>query len=70
MYSRKAWGGDVDPFVLVEVEKVEAPDQDPIMSLVIFEWHDRYLIGTTLPENKDQEVYALTLTAASGPTAC
>jgi hypothetical protein len=58
MYSRSAWGGDIDPFVLVEVEKIEANDRDPIMSLVIFEWKDRHLIGKHPPGNEEQEVRA------------
>lgn len=55
MYSRKSWGGDVDPFILVKFIKpddvVEAEDQDPdpIVSLVIFEWNDRPLIGAEVP---------------------
>lgn len=45
MYSRKAWGGDVDPFILVKFTKSEAQESDPLASLVIFEWSDEGLIG-------------------------
>ncbi|KAJ5496726.1 Transmembrane receptor eukaryota [Penicillium fimorum] len=45
MYSRKAWGGDVDPFILVKFTKSEVKDSDPLASLVIFEWTDESLIG-------------------------
>ncbi|RYP31160.1 hypothetical protein DL767_005913 [Monosporascus sp. MG133] len=46
MYSRSAWGGPVDPFILAvfpntTIEGVE----DPIVSLIIFEWKDYDLIG-------------------------
>lgn len=46
MYSRKSWGGQVDPFILVKFRKspVEG-DADPLVSLVMFEWNDEDLIG-------------------------
>lgn len=44
MYSRKAWGGNVDPFILVKFSKSET-ESDPLASLVIFEWSDEELIG-------------------------
>ncbi|KAJ5121496.1 Transmembrane receptor eukaryota [Penicillium bovifimosum] len=45
MYSRKAWGGSVDPFILVKFSKSEVEGKDPLASLVIFEWTDEPLIG-------------------------
>ncbi|KAI9829524.1 MAG: hypothetical protein M1826_005568 [Phylliscum demangeonii] len=46
MYSRKAWGGAVDPFILTSFEKqVPAGDEDPVVSLVIFEWKDEKFVG-------------------------
>lgn len=45
MYSRKAWGGNVDPFILVKFSKAENQEGDPLTSLVIFEWNDEELIG-------------------------
>ncbi|KAJ5433047.1 uncharacterized protein N7458_012203 [Penicillium daleae] len=45
MYSRKAWGGNVDPFLLVKFSKAENLEGDPLASLVIFEWNDEELIG-------------------------
>lgn len=46
MYSRKAWGGDVDPHILVDFMKdTTEDDSDPIASLVVFEWKDEPLIG-------------------------
>jgi len=53
MYSRKAWGGSVDPFILLKFEKSKTiPDgEDPIVSLVIFEWQDHNLIGMPIGED-------------------
>ena len=47
MYSRKTWGGSVDPFILVEFTKPDdlADGDDPLVSLVIFEWEDRDFVG-------------------------
>lgn len=45
MYSRKAWGGNVDPFILVKFSKADIQEGDPLASLVIFEWNDEDLIG-------------------------
>ena len=47
MYSRKAWGGSVDPFILTKFVKPEnlLDNEDPIVSIVIFEWNDRHLLG-------------------------
>ncbi len=46
MYSRKAWGGAVDPFILVTFpnETIEA-DSEPVIGLIIYEWQDEPLIG-------------------------
>ncbi len=54
MYSRKSWGGAVEPYILTKFIKV-APegDADPIVSLLIFEWKDEELIGRYL--NKDAQ---------------
>ena len=59
MYGKKSWGGDVDPFILVKVNKVEAKDDNPLMSLAIFEWKDEPLIGQYLPGDKDQVFISL-----------
>lgn len=44
MYSKSAWGGPVDPFILIKFLPHQG-DQDPIVSLVVFEWKDEDLIG-------------------------
>ena len=46
MYSRKAWGGDTDPFILAKFRKsTPEGNPNPQVSLVIFEWRDEDLIG-------------------------
>ena len=50
MYSRKSWGGPIDPFILVKFIKDDATDEtDPLASLIIFEWQDEGLIGRLPP---------------------
>ncbi|PNY28442.1 Membrane protein PTM1 [Tolypocladium capitatum] len=50
MYSRTTWGGPVDPFILVKFLSSSTPDNnDPIASLLIFEWGDRSLVGVPNP---------------------
>ncbi|KAI0905032.1 lung seven transmembrane receptor-domain-containing protein [Ustulina deusta] len=46
MYSKAAWGGPVDPFILTVFpnDTVKA-GEDPIVSVIIFEWKDQDLIG-------------------------
>lgn len=46
MYGRKSWGGQVDPFILVNfMDTLVEGDSDPLVSLVMFEWNDEGLIG-------------------------
>jgi hypothetical protein len=46
MYSRKSWGGQVDPYILVKFRKSPVEGNvDPLVSLVMFEWNDEDLIG-------------------------
>jgi len=46
MYSKSAWGGAVDPHILVKFRKEEVEgDADPIASMIIFEWKDYDLVG-------------------------
>ncbi|RAL14658.1 putative integral membrane protein (Ptm1) [Aspergillus homomorphus CBS 101889] len=54
MYSRKAWGGNADPFILTKfVQDSNAGDSDPLVSLVIFEWTDENLIGRPVPGDSE-----------------
>jgi hypothetical protein len=46
MYSKKSWGGQVNPHILVKFRQIPAEgDADPLVSLVMFEWKDEHLIG-------------------------
>ncbi|CRG90646.1 Membrane protein PTM1 [Talaromyces islandicus] len=54
MYSRKAWGGDVEPFILTKFNKIEEDvTEDFLVSLVVFEWGDEDLIGR-VPAGSDE----------------
>jgi hypothetical protein len=66
MYSRKTWGGSVDPFILTKFEKTtEGSDPDPIVSFVIFEWHDEKFIGRPrTPESVEVSLIVPTLATA------
>ena len=59
MYSRKAWGGAVDPFILIKFLKPTPKDgsepPDITASLVVFEWQDRNLIGKVPNLDKPDE---------------
>ena len=46
MYSKQSWGGDVDPFILTKIMKsTPEGDEDPLVSLVMYEWRDEDLVG-------------------------
>jgi hypothetical protein len=47
MYSRKSWGGDTEPFILVKLQgqKDLPEDKDPVVSVLIWEWQDGDLRG-------------------------
>jgi len=56
MYSKKSWGGKVEPFILVKFIKDTNKNkdiQDPIVSVVVWEWKDTLLLGapSDLPVN-------------------
>ena len=46
MYSRNSWGGPVDPFILTMFPNTTIEGfEDPVVSLIIFEWKDYDYIG-------------------------
>ncbi|ORY17083.1 lung seven transmembrane receptor-domain-containing protein [Clohesyomyces aquaticus] len=47
MYSKKSWGGKVEPFIMVKFIKTDAKqeDADPTVGVVIWEWKDAGLLG-------------------------
>ncbi|KAL1880483.1 hypothetical protein VTK73DRAFT_5870 [Phialemonium thermophilum] len=57
MYSQQAWGGPVDPFILIKFTDVgKDQDGDPIVSLVVFEWRDESLLEVSLPDRQSPEI--------------
>ena len=55
MYSRKAWGGDTDPFILTKFIKSTPKDiPDPRISLAVYEWRDQDSIGLVIDDDPDQ----------------
>ncbi|KAF1989957.1 hypothetical protein K402DRAFT_325576 [Aulographum hederae CBS 113979] len=54
MYSRKAWGGAVDPFISIKFMKATG-DGDPTISMVMFEWKDEPLIGKSSSEGAEKQ---------------
>lgn len=53
MYSRKSWGGNEDPFILTKLIKPDGVSEDAIVSLVVFEWSDKNLIGHPTEEENE-----------------
>jgi len=50
MYSKSAWGGPVDPHILVKFTDVGRDvGDDPIVSLLMFDWADADYIGIMAP---------------------
>ncbi|EHY52660.1 Membrane protein ptm1 [Exophiala dermatitidis] len=70
MYSRKSWGGSIEPFILVKfLPDHTQDDSDPIVSLIIFEWQDEELIGRMPPGGqsyRDLETICSADTVAKG----
>lgn len=62
MYSKKSWGGAVDPFIQVMFKQNAGALDEPV-SLVIFEYHDKNLLGKPLPDNPDEVGSATTSVA-------
>jgi hypothetical protein len=60
MYSRKSWGGNVDPFILVKFLNSDAKkngNKIPKVSLVMYEWADRPLLGVPSPDDENHIEY-------------
>lgn len=46
MYNMKSWGGSLEPSISVDFEKQAAEgNDDPIVSIIIFEWNDEEYVG-------------------------
>lgn len=55
MYSKKAWGGSVDPFIQVMFKQNSDASDEPV-SLVIFEYNDKNLLGKTMPNSDEVRI--------------
>ncbi|KAF1815429.1 hypothetical protein P152DRAFT_185273 [Eremomyces bilateralis CBS 781.70] len=52
MYSKSSWSGAVDPFVLVKfIPPEEGSIENLLISLVLFEWKDKPLIGKQVSDD-------------------
>jgi hypothetical protein len=56
MYSKKQWGGAIDPFILVTFLKDDSPP-DRTVSLIIFEYRDKALLGKAVGGDEGQKTY-------------
>ena len=47
MYRKGVWGGETDPYIMTTFNAVEGEegDDDPTVSMVLFEWYDEPLLG-------------------------
>ena len=58
MYSRKAWGGGVEPYILAKFVKYqpngEQDDADPVIAAAIFEYSENELLGKESPSAPGQ----------------
>ncbi|KAL9003849.1 MAG: hypothetical protein Q9188_003310 [Gyalolechia gomerana] len=60
MYSKKGWGGDMDPYIQATIKKAPPPDQDELVSLVVFEFRDEDLIGVWPSPDAPEKEYICT----------
>jgi hypothetical protein len=65
MYSKKSWGGKVEPFILVKFikngEDKNKGVEDPTVGVVIWEWKDSLLLGrpSDMPVDEVRPVLAM-----------
>jgi hypothetical protein len=50
MYSKKSWGGKVEPYIMVKFidggkEDQNKDNQDPTVGVIVWEWKDSNLLG-------------------------
>ncbi|KAK9369647.1 lung seven transmembrane receptor-domain-containing protein [Lipomyces kononenkoae] len=59
MYSRRDWGGNVDPYIKVDITKLSTDmnTESSVVSLVIFEWTDVNYIGVDSGQADGSKVY-------------
>ena len=56
MYSKKSWGGQTEPFIMVKfIKKDEVKEaEDPTVAVVVWEWKDTNLLGKPADKPVDQ----------------
>jgi len=54
MWSKKSWGGDIDPFIGVNFKAKPDSNGDEIVSLLIFEWEDGNYLGRFPGEDSEE----------------
>jgi hypothetical protein len=56
MYSKKSWGGKIDPFILVKFVRNDKNDaiEDPTVGVVVWEWQDAHLLGKPADKPVDE----------------
>jgi hypothetical protein len=64
MYSKKSWGGSIEPFILLKFLKADIKgddNADPLVSVLVWEFKDSDLIGK--PTGAPQEDVSMTVTS-------
>jgi len=51
MWSKKSWGGDIDPFISVSFKARPDSHEDEIVSFLIFKWGDGDYLGRLVSED-------------------
>ena len=54
MFSKSAWGGSISPFILVKFSKPPAEEGDHIVSLVVYEYNDKNMIGRPVDDDPSE----------------
>ncbi|KAF8451784.1 lung seven transmembrane receptor-domain-containing protein [Terfezia claveryi] len=57
MWSKKSWGGEIDPFIAVNFKAKPDSHGDKIVSLLIFEWEDANYLGRFPSEDSEERKY-------------
>lgn len=55
MYSKPSWSGPVDPYISIKLLNNKDANKDELVSLIIFEWKDKPLIGVINEQTGEQD---------------
>lgn len=60
MYSKKSWGGPVEPFIEVKFVDTDKNKEikDPTVSVIVWEWKDSALLGKQSGDQVCRMTYA------------